>query len=72
MKKMIKALKIIAIVLSYVCCIVVAYLYRGVLCDIEHGGFSAPAWIALLYAIPFIGLILVCLLLIFILNKRVK
>ena len=50
----------LAIILSCVTCAVVAYSYRGILCDIEHAGFSAPASIAFLYAIPFMVCIIVC------------
>ncbi len=38
-------------------CATVAYYYRDMLCAIEHGGASAPARIAFLYAIPFLVLI---------------
>ena len=42
---------------------VVAYNYRGMLCGIEHGGYSAPAGVAFLYAIPFLIVIIVCAIL---------
>ena len=42
---------------------VVAYNYRGMLCGIEHGGYSAPASVAFLYAIPFLLVIIVCAIL---------
>ena len=50
-------------ILSCAMCAVVAYNYRGILCDIEHAGFSAPADLAFLCAIPFLVLISVCVLL---------
>lgn len=53
----------IAAVLSDVMCFVVAYNYRDILCGIEHKGFSAPANIAFLYAIPFLAAIAVCIVL---------
>ena len=53
----------LAILLSDVMCFVVAYLYRGALCDIEHAGFSAPAGIAFFYAIPFLMGIILCVVL---------
>lgn len=60
----------LAILLSNVMCFVVAYLYRGVQCDIAHAGFSAPAGIAFFYAIPFLGGILVCVILAFLFWKK--
>lgn len=53
----------IAAVLSDVMCFVVAYNYRDILCGIEHKGFSAPADIAFLCAIPFLAAIAVCIVL---------
>jgi len=44
-------------------CFVVAYNYRGMLCGIEHRGFSAPASIAFLSAIPFLTGIIMCVVL---------
>ena len=53
----------LAILLSNIMCIVVAYNYRGLLCSIEHAGFSAPAGIAFFYGIPFIVGIVICVIL---------
>ena len=53
----------IAIVLSDIMCFVVAYNYRSLLCGIEHKGFSAPASVAFLTAVPFIIAIIICLIL---------
>ena len=53
----------IAAILSDVMCFVVAYNYRDILCGIEHKGFSAPADIAFLYAIPFLAAIAFCIVL---------
>lgn len=52
----------LAILLSDAMCFVVAYNYRDMLCGIEHSGFSAPAEIAFLYAIPFIAGIIICVI----------
>lgn len=60
----------LAVILSNVMCIVVTYNYRGMLCGIEHAGFSAPAGIAFLYAIPFAIGIVICTALAFCLRKR--
>ena len=52
----------LAILLSDIMCFVIAYNYRDMLCGIEHSGFSAPAEIAFLYAIPFIAGIIICVI----------
>ena len=63
MKKMYYLFAALAIVLSDVMCFVVGYQYRGMLCGIEHAGYSAPAGIAFLYAIPFAVGMIVCVIL---------
>lgn len=63
MKKLSNLFTALAIVLSDIMCFVVAYNYRGMLCGIEHGGYSAPASVAFLYAIPFLLVIIVCAIL---------
>ena len=60
MKKLSNLFIVLAIVLSNIMCTVVAYNYRDMLCGIEHAGFSAPASVAFLYAIPFVIGIIVC------------
>ena len=42
-----------AVLLSNIMCAHVAYLYRAMLCGIEHMGSSAPAGPAFLYAVPY-------------------
>ena len=51
---------VLALVLSHAMCAVVAYAYRGMQCGIAHLGFSAPADVALWYAVPFAAGILLC------------
>ena len=63
MKKLSVLFTVLAVVLSDIMCFVVAYNYRSMLCGIEHAGFSAPASIAFLYAIPFAIAIIVCVVL---------
>ena len=60
----------LAIVLSNIMCFVVAYDYRSMLCAIDHAGFSAPASIAFLYAIPFVVGIIVCVALAIVFHKK--
>ena len=54
MKKACTALIAIAVLLSDIMCAFVAFAYRDMLCGIEHLGYSAPASVAFLYAVPFI------------------
>lgn len=60
MKKWSYLFTALAVVLSDIMCFVVAYNYRGMLCGIEHRGFSAPVSIAFLSAIPFLIGIIMC------------
>ena len=60
MKKLSNLFIVFAIVLSNIMCIVVSYIYRDMLCGIEHAGYSAPISTAFLYAIPFVLGIIVC------------
>ncbi len=63
MKKLSFVFSLLAIVLSDVMCFEVAYRYRDMLCGIEHAGFSAPASLAFLSAIPYLAGIAVCVIL---------
>lgn len=54
MKKLAYVLFAAAILLSDLMCAHVAYLYRSMLCGIEHMGYSAPANTAFLFAIPYL------------------
>lgn len=72
MKRLSVVLFVITAVLSDVMCAVVAYNYRGLVCGIEHAGFSAPADIALLLAIPFLVLIAACVLLAVLFYRKSK
>ncbi len=60
MKKIAYVLFAVAILLSDLMCAHVAYLYRSMLCGIEHMGYSAPANTAFLYAIPYLLGIAAC------------
>lgn len=57
MKRVITILYTASIFVFGAMCSRVAWEYRGMICCIEHEGCSAPASVALLYAIPFIILI---------------
>lgn len=54
---------VLAVLLSDVMCAVAAYNYRDMLWGIQYGGYSAPAWTALLVAVPYGIGIAVCVIL---------
>ena len=70
MKKLSIVFTVVALALSHVMCAFVAFAYRGALCDIEHEGFSAPAEIAFIYAVPFLAGIILCAILAIIFHRR--
>ena len=70
MKTMSMLFGISAILLSDAMCAVVAYNYCDMLWGIKYVGYSAPAWTALLTAIPFAIGIAVCILLALFFKKR--
>ena len=51
----------LSLLLSHLMVGVIAYNYAFMQCGIRHMGFSAPAWVAFLYSIPFLFLIILCL-----------
>ena len=58
MKKISNIFIVLAVVLSDVMCAVVGYHYAAMQWGIKYAGYSAPASIAFLYAIPFmVGII---------------
>ena len=57
-----KILYAVAIVLFGIMTAVVGYNYAAMECSIAHQGASAPAYIALFSGVPFIILIVVCLI----------
>ena len=59
MKKLFAFFLAAILLLSCTMCAVVAYNYRAMLDAIKHDGASAPASIAILYAIPYLILIAV-------------
>lgn len=61
MRKLSRVLILFALVLSHIMCVVVTYNYRGLICSIEHQGFSAPAQTAFFLAVPFAVGISLCL-----------
>ena len=72
MKRISLLLTIIALILSHIMCFVVAWNYRDMLCGIEHSGFSAPAEVAFLTAIPYAVGIMICGILAYIFRRKAK
>ena len=72
MKKAAIVFAVIAVLLSDIMCALVAFAYRDMLCGIEHLGYSAPASVAFLYAIPFLIGIIICVVLAVILYRKSK
>ena len=70
MKKLSYLFIAIAILLSNIMCSVVAFNYRDMLCGIEHLGYSAPASVAFLSAIPFGIGIIICAVVAYTLYKK--
>ncbi len=72
MKKLSWVCFAIAILLSDIMSAHVAYLYRAMLCGIEHMGYSAPAGTAFLYAIPYLSAIAACVIVAILLRRKAK
>lgn len=71
-EKIIKTIKIIAYIFSYMMVTVVAFNYGYMFYAIKFGGASASPNISFIFALPFIIAILVCVVLIKIINKKMK
>ena len=70
MKKLYKKLNMLSLILSHLMCLIVGLEYSSMICGIEHKGFSAPAELALISAIPFLVILLVIRIIMFKINKH--
>jgi len=70
MKKISNIFIALAILLSDVMCAVVAYNYCAMQWGAKYAMYSAPAWVAFLYAIPFGIAIVVCAVVAVVLRKK--
>lgn len=59
---------VFAIIVSNMMCAIVAYKY----CDMQHGIHSAPAYVAFIYAVPYLFSIIVCVIISLVLGKKAK
>ena len=60
----------LAVILSDVMCAVVAFNYCDMLWGIKYAGYSAPASVAFLTAVPYAVGIIICVILSLFLKKR--
>ena len=60
----------LTLILSHLACISISFNYAGMLCGIEHNGFSAPANTAFYLAIPYYVGIAICVVLVLVFNKK--
>ena len=63
---------VIALILSHAMCAEVAFNYASMLCAIEHKGFSAPADVAFLFAVPYSIGIAICVVLALVFNSKAR
>lgn len=61
MKRLSVCFCVLAVLLSHIMCAVVAWNYCDMLWGINYAGYSAPASIAFLFAIPFVVGIAICI-----------
>ena len=69
-ERIIKTIRIIAYIFSYMMITVVAFNYGYMFYAVKFDGASASPNISFIFAIPFIIAILICLILINIINKK--
>ncbi|WP_297208526.1 hypothetical protein [uncultured Brachyspira sp.] len=71
-EKVIKIIKIIAYIFSYMMVTVVAFNYGYMYYAVKFDGASAPPSVSFIFAVPFIIAILVCVITIKVIKKRFK
>lgn len=72
MKKRKYLFSCLALVLSHLMCIIVAYDYAAMRCAIAHGGASAPQSIVFFTAVPFAAGIVLCGILAYVFHRKAK
>ncbi|WP_157154364.1 hypothetical protein [Brachyspira murdochii] len=71
-ERIIKTIKIIAYLFSYMMVTVVAFNYGYMFYAVKFDGASAPPSVSFIFAIPFIAAIFVCVIIIKIIKRRMK
>lgn len=69
-KCLFRVFSVLAILLSDVMCAAVAYSYCDMLWGIRYGGYSAPASVAFLLAVPYAAGIVICAALAFYFHRK--
>lgn len=72
MKKISNMFLVLAVLLSDVMCAVVAYNFCRMQWGARYAMYSAPAWVAFVYAVPFAIGIVVCVVVTVVLRKKEK
>ena len=72
MKKISNIIIALVVILCSVMCAVVGYNYASMQWGIKYAGYSAPASVAFLYAIPYGIGIVVCVIVALVLRKKGK
>ncbi len=70
MKKLSICFWFLAALLSHTMYAVVAYNYSSMVWGIKYAGYSAPAWVAIFYAVPFVISIAICIILAIVFKKK--
>ncbi|ASJ21941.1 hypothetical protein [Brachyspira hampsonii] len=71
-ERIIKTIKIIAYLFSYMMVTVVAFNYGYMFYAVKFDGASAPPSVSFIFAIPFIAAIFLCAIIIKIIKRRMK
>ncbi|WP_295161882.1 hypothetical protein [uncultured Brachyspira sp.] len=71
-EKIIKIVKLIGYIFSYMMVAVVAFNYGYMFYAIKFDGFSAPASVSFIFAVPFLIAISICIIIVKILKKKMK
>ena len=72
MNKLYRKLNELSLILSHLMCLVVGLEYSSMVCGIEHRGFSAPAELALINAVPFLVIIIIIRIIMFRIKKNIS
>ena len=72
MKKISNGFLVLAVLLSDVMCAVVAYNFCRMQWGAKYAMYSAPAWVAFLYSIPYVIAIAVCVVIAVIFRKKCR
>lgn len=72
MRKFSKMFVLLAVLITVVMCAIVGVNYGKMVWDIENAGYSAPAVVSFIWAIPFVIAIVACLVFSVFMRKKDK